>query len=172
MIAPRPYRGSMAAISLVSLCLATNLAAQESPRLSIEPGGPGTVHIEWPIGMGLYSLEQLSALNGVDQWLPISQPAQVRSKNFQLEVPATDEARFYRLRLAAEPDPGVAPDPAAIAPLYPPNADQSFVEGTAFLYSGASPVHFRDAGVGRSRKNSHARWDTAGGSACTGPGSS
>lgn len=121
------------------------LPAQLAPRLNIQSTDGENVRVEWPVGDGLFALEELEAFDGFDQWRPASQTPRLEPPNFQLELTPTNHTRFFRLFPIVQPDPGVVPEPDSQAPLPPPNVAQSFADSTAFLYTDTNPVQI---GVG------------------------
>ncbi len=122
------------------------LAQGTSPSVRIEKTISGGVEVWWPVGDGLYALEQAEGLpvGGVG-WGPAAAGLELAGADYRIELEPAGETRYFRLRRLHQAPPGVAPEPSAQATLPPANAVESFASGTSFLYTGANPVQ---VGVG------------------------
>ena len=116
------------------------LHAQSAPHLSIDLTPIGTVFVEWPVGDGLFQLQERPSLDAIEPWRAFHTVPEVASSVYQLELDPTNRTRFLRLQRVAQPEPGVVPSPEAVAPLPPVNALESFADSTRFLHSGPTAV--------------------------------
>ncbi|MCC6232433.1 MAG: hypothetical protein IT580_07295 [Verrucomicrobiales bacterium] len=114
--------------------------AQTAPRLHIEQTSFGTVLVRWPVGDGLYRLQERSEVDDLEGWRLLGQGPEMVSGVYQFELEPSERTHFFRLQPVTQPEPGVVPRPETLAPPPPINAQASFADSTAFLYLGPNPV--------------------------------
>ncbi len=142
---PKTFLTLLWSAAFVPLLLSASLGGQLPPRLQIQTTDAGQVRLQWPVGDGLYGLEERLSLDSASSWKASAQAPVIAAPLFQVQLPPTNHTRFFRLAQIIQPDPGVSPEPAAQAPAAPPNVEQSFADSTSFLYAGTNAVQL---GVG------------------------
>lgn len=147
---------------LLGLLRVGDLHAQElSPAMRIERTLAGRVEVVWPVGDGLYALDQAEGFpTGDGAWSPAATEWELAGAEYRIGLEPAGATRYFRLRRLREVPPGSVPEPSGLATSPPANAMESFAAGTAFLYTGVNPVqvgvapgviHERRASVVRGR---------------------
>jgi hypothetical protein len=85
------------ALALVGALTGTLEAQSTRPALSISRAAGNRVELSWPSAAGSFVIEQSAAL-GTALWQPVTEAQASRADAFVVSLPATDSARFYRLR--------------------------------------------------------------------------
>jgi RHS repeat-associated protein len=127
-------------LPLLLVRVAGELHAQSTPRLNIERTPFGTVLVQWPVGDGLFKLQERPGFDSTEGWRPLEILPKLAASVYQLELEPSDRTLFFRLYPVIQPEPGLVPAPETLAPPPPVNAQGSFADSTAFLYSGPSSV--------------------------------
>lgn len=141
---PRPFR--RVPLLLAALHGLSGLGqAQSTPRLRLEPAGAARVAIQWPIGDGLFTLQESESLAGTAGWVASTRAPSLASPDYRIEIEPTDQTRFFRLVPVTQPEAGTVPRPESLAPTPALNVMESFADRTAFLHSSPNPVQI---GVG------------------------
>jgi RHS repeat-associated protein len=96
--------------------------------------------VQWPVGDGLFKLQERPEFDVAQGWRPLEILPKQASSVYQIELEPSDRTHFFRLYPVAQPEPGIVPAPETLAPPPPLNAQASFTESTAFLYTGPNSV--------------------------------
>lgn len=121
-------------------------AQATSPGMRIGGSATGGIEVAWPVGDGLYALEEAVGFPAGDvQWVPSVTESELAGAEYRIELEPAGETRYFRLRRVHAVPPGGVPDPVGLASPPPANAMEGFGAGTAFLYTGVNPVQ---VGVG------------------------